>query len=767
MRLRSHLVVLVLVAVVPLLVFSVAMLRQAAEDQRAVLDQGMRNTVSALSLAIDGEVKASQAILETLAASAYLDTGDLRAFYRLCVKTIEGRPNAYIVLFDRSGQPLLNSSRPFGSSLPNPLLATRPAGIDPRYPDIPVGGAEPVKRALETARPAVSDLFVSLVTGQPRISLDVPIVRGGRVRYVLELSFDPAIFTQLLLERHLPPQSVASILDRRGLAIARSLDPSGRVGRRLAPTLAAQVAGSPEAAGVGRTVEGMPVYHVFTRSPNTGWTTSLAVSQAVVSSSIDRSIVLLGGGAVLALILGLGAALGVGRRISNPLSMLAGAAGSMVRGEQTDLKGSAVREVVELHRALVTAGGAVREAAAEHEQRLVAEAKRAEAQTANQAKDEFLAMLSHELRTPINAVYGWVHMLRAGQVAADARERALDAIMRNAHAQVQLIDDLLDVSRIVSGKMRLDVRPVDLKAVVEAALDAVRPAADGKGIRLQAVLDPGAGPLTGDPDRLQQVVWNLLTNAVKFTPKGGRVQVHLQRVNSHVEIVVSDTGQGISAEMLPVIFDRFWQADRGPTRTHKGLGLGLALVRHLVEAHGGTVTAQSVGEGTGATFIVRLPVTLAKLDSATVERVHPTARVLMPTYIGPGLEGVRVLVVDDDLDALDLATAILTAARAEVRTCQSAAEALGVFRDWRPDVLIADIEMPVEDGLSLIRKIRALEPAEGGKVPAIALTAYGRVEDRLRTLSAGFSMHVPKPVDPSELTTVVASLAGRESPRRT
>jgi CheY-like chemotaxis protein/nitrogen-specific signal transduction histidine kinase len=421
--------------------------------------------------------------------------------------------------------------------------------------------------------------------------------------------------------------------------------------------------------------------------------------------------------------------------------------------------------VVELHSALVTAGGAVREAASDRERRLVAEAKGAEAQTANQAKDEFLTMLSHELRTPINAVYGWVHMLRAGQVAPDARERALDAIMRNAHAQVQLIDDLLDVSRIASGKMRLDVRPVDLKAVVEAALDAVRPAADGKDIRLQAVLDPRTGPLTGDPDRLQQVMWNLLTNAVKFTPKGGRVQVHLQRVNSHVEVVVSDTGQGISAEMLSVIFDRFWQADRGPTRAHKGLGLGLALVRHLIEAHGGTVTAQSAGEGQGATFIIRLPVTLAKLESATVARAHPTARVLVPAYVAPGLEGVRVLVVDDDLDGLELAAAILTAARAEVRTCQSAAEALSAFRAWRPDVLIADIEMPGEDGLSFIRKIRALEPTEGGKVPAIALTAYGRVEDRLRTLSAGFSMHVPKPVDPSELTTVVASLAGRESPR--
>jgi signal transduction histidine kinase/ActR/RegA family two-component response regulator len=767
MKLRSHLVVLVLVAVVPLLIFSVAMLRQEAEDQRVLLDQGMRNTARALSLGIDGEVKASQAILETLAASAYLETGDLKAFQRLCARAIESRANAYIVLFDRSGHPLLNSSRPFGSALPNPLVGTRPAGTDPRYPEVSLGGGEPVRRVLETGRPVVSDLFVSLVTKQPRISLDVPIVRDGVVRYVLELSLDPAIFTQLLLDRQLPAHSVATILDRNGVALARSLDPSGRVGRRLAPTLAAQVAGSDEGSATGRTFEGVPVYHVFTRSLSTGWTTSLAVSQAVVGTSINRSVALLGGGAVLALILGLGAAFGVGKRISTPLSMLAGAAGSMVRGEQAALQVSGAREVVDLHAALVTAGGAVREAAAERERRLVAEAKRTEAQTANQAKDEFLAMLSHELRTPINAVYGWVHMLRAGQVAADARERALDAIMRNAHAQVQLIDDLLDVSRIVSGKMRLDVRPVDLKAVVEAALDAVRPAADGKGIRLQAVLDPGAGPLAGDPDRLQQVMWNLLTNAVKFTPKGGRVQVHLQRVNSHVEIVVSDTGQGISAETLPVVFGRFWQADRGPTRTHKGLGLGLALVRHLAEAHGGTVTAQSAGEGTGATFIVRLPVTLAKLDSATVERVHPTARVLMPTYIGPGLEGVRVLVVDDDLDALDLATAILTAARAEVRTCQSAAEALGVFRDWRPDVLIADIEMPVEDGLSLIRKIRALEPAQGGKVPAIALTAYGRVEDRLRTLSAGFSMHVPKPVDPSELTTVVASLAGRESPRRT
>jgi len=230
---------------------------------------------------------------------------------------------------------------------------------------------------------------------------------------------------------------------------------------------------------------------------------------------------------------------------------------------------------------------------------------------------------------------------------------------------------------------------------------------------------------------------------------------------------VSDTGQGIAAELLPFVFDRFWQGEGTTTRAHGGLGLGLALVRHLVEAHGGTVTARSGGEGQGATFVVKLPLTLAKMDDDGAQRVHPTASVVMPRYIGPALQGLRVLVVDDQIDALDLATAILTAARAEVRTCQSAAEGLAAVRAWLPDVLIADIEMPGEDGLSLIRKVRALDPRHGGKVPAIALTAYGRVEDRLRTLSAGFSMHLPKPVDPAELTVVVASLAGREVHRPT
>jgi PAS domain S-box-containing protein len=386
-----------------------------------------------------------------------------------------------------------------------------------------------------------------------------------------------------------------------------------------------------------------------------------------------------------------------------------------------------------------------------------------DAEAASRAKEDFLAVLSHELRTPLNAVYGWARMLRSGQLQAEAAERALDVIVRNANAQVQLIDDLLDMSRIIAGKMRLDVRPVDLEAVIRAAIDAVRPAADSKEIRLQCVLDPRAVGITGDPDRLQQVVWNLLINAVKFTPRCGRVQVRLQRTNSHIEIVVSDTGQGISEDQLPHLFKRFHQADSTSTRSHTGLGLGLALVRHLVELHGGQVTAHSPGEGQGATFTVELPVAIAHREKEREARVHPTARAALLSAAGPSLSGLRVLVVDDDRDSLDLVHTILVSLGAEVRECASASAGLKIVQEWRPHVLISDIEMPGEDGYTFIRKVRALDVTEGGKTPALALTAYGRVEDRLRTLSAGYNMHVPKPVDPAELGVIVASLCGRSS----
>jgi CheY-like chemotaxis protein len=384
------------------------------------------------------------------------------------------------------------------------------------------------------------------------------------------------------------------------------------------------------------------------------------------------------------------------------------------------------------------------------------------AETADRAKDEFMAVLSHELRTPLNAMFGWARMLQSGQIRDEATAaRAMDAIVRNADVQVQLIDDLLDLSRIISGKMRLEVRQVDMQGVLQGGLDAVRPAAEAKGIRIRTTVEGDSTPVTGDPARLQQIVWNLLMNAVKFTPKGGEVHLQLRRVTSFVQLVISDTGQGIPSDLLPYIFDRFRQADSSSTRTHGGLGLGLALVKHLVELHGGTVVADSPGTGKGATFTVTLPIALPSIAPEPMPSIATSARpVLAPAAVVP-LDGLRVIVTDDDAEGLAIAEAILTKAGAEVRKCGSATAAFETLRQWRPDVLVSDIEMPGEDGYSLIRKIRDLPAADGGATPAIALTAYGRAQDRVRCLTAGFNMHVPKPVDPRELTTIIAGVAGR------
>lgn len=389
-------------------------------------------------------------------------------------------------------------------------------------------------------------------------------------------------------------------------------------------------------------------------------------------------------------------------------------------------------------------------------------AAREEAEEASRLKDEFLATISHELRTPLTAIIGWSNMLRAGKLDGETAARAVEIIYRNAQSQNQLTADLLDVSRIISGKLRLDVRTIDLPLIVEAALDAVRPAAEAKGIRLQSMIDPQAGPISGDADRLQQIIWNLLTNAVKFTSKGGRVQIKLVRVDSHVEITVSDTGAGINAEFLPYVFDRFRQADATIARFHGGLGLGLSIVRQLTELHGGTARVESEGEGKGATFTISLPFIAVKSEQGESERVHPTSSANIAALdCPPTLEGLRVLVVDDELDTCELLRAMLEQCGSEVTTASTAAEALEAIERVRPNVIISDLGMPGEDGYSLIAKIRALPAERGGQTPAAALTAYARVEDRLRVLRSGFQIHLPKPVEPAELVTVVANLAGR------
>lgn len=409
-----------------------------------------------------------------------------------------------------------------------------------------------------------------------------------------------------------------------------------------------------------------------------------------------------------------------------------------------------------------------REAEQEREGLLAREqASRREAEQASRAKDEFLATLSHELRTPLNAVLGWARMLRTSKLDEETTNRALDTIERNAKAQAQLIEDMLDVSRIITGQLRLDVTPINLASVVQAAVEVVRPAADGKGIRLQVVLDPKAGPIAGDPNRLQQVVWNLLSNAIKFTPKRGRIQVRVERINSHVQLTVSDTGQGIKPEFLPYMFERFRQADSTLSRRHGGLGLGLAIVKHIVELHGGTVYADSPGEGQGAEFVIKLPVIIAydtgRLTNGFLESVRLDTENDPVFECSAALQGLRLMVVEDDADARELVCTILKECGAEVKAVASAAETFDALREWGPDLIISDIEMPGEDGYSLMRRIRSSSLGKESEVPAVALTAHARVEDRVRALNAGFQSHITKPVDPTELIAVISSLTKKSS----
>ncbi len=392
-----------------------------------------------------------------------------------------------------------------------------------------------------------------------------------------------------------------------------------------------------------------------------------------------------------------------------------------------------------------------------------AQAAHLEADTANSIKDEFLAVVSHELRTPLTSILGWSDLLTTGELDEVESKRALEIIVRNARAQRQLIDDLLDISRIMSGKLRLDVCPVKLAPMIEAVIDGVRPAADARNIHLLSALDSLAGPVSGDPDRLQQIFWNLLSNAIKFTARGGSVAVRLERVHSHIEITISDTGQGISPDFLLHVFERFRQSDSSSTRRHGGLGLGLSIVRQLVELHGGTVMADSPGEGEGTTFKVVLPMLSVHQELSDQEMARTLIGSRTPIDWQPSLAHLRVLVVDDEPDARDLIAAVLIGRSAEVVSVESGEEALAEMARQRFDVLVSDIGMPLMDGYALIEKVRQLPPERGGGIPAAALTAYAGAEDRIRTLSAGYQMHIAKPVEPAKLTTVVASLAGRHA----
>jgi signal transduction histidine kinase/CheY-like chemotaxis protein len=739
-------------AIVPLLVLATVLIVRTAQTERSAVSRGLSDSARAISIAVDREIAGTLATLQALGASRSLEAGDLARFRDQVGRVLASQREAGWVNVRLAGGDgtQIFSARELGA-----------ASLD----------ADPhsLQQAITTGRPTIMDVYMNPVTKSFTWGIRLPIVLGGAVRYVLTAAISPHAMREALASYQGLPDRIAVLYDRSDVIVYRTVNAERLIGSRITPKLAAR--SRAEASGVVDDVnrEGTAVRAVFYRSSFSGWGVGIGVPQAILYAPARQVLWGLGAVGVGALLVSVLGVVVLERRIRRPMIALAAAArtfpdpASLATMSATGAS-PGTRETESLALSFQSAARAIQEHQVTQERALDAErAARAEAEAANRAKDEFLATVSHELRTPLNAVYGWARMLQAGQVRGDLSQ-AFDVIVRNADAQVQLIDDLLDVSRVITGKLRLDVRSVDLQEVVERALDAIRLAAAAKDIRLQSVLDPRAGPVTGDPARLQQIVWNLLANAVKFTPKGGRVQVHLQRVNSHIEIIVSDTGQGIPAAVLPFVFDRFRQADSSSTRRHGGLGLGLALVKYLVDLHGGSVAAHSPGEGQGATFVVRLPLTIADIADHT-PRVHPTVQLERTIAADrPRLEGLRVLVVDDDPDALDLVTAILTGAAAVVRAALSAPEALRVFEEWHPDVLVSDIEMPGEDGYTLIRKIRARSVEEGGKTPGIALTAYGRAQDRMLSLTAGYTMHVPKPVDPVELTTIIASVAGRPLP---
>ena len=407
-----------------------------------------------------------------------------------------------------------------------------------------------------------------------------------------------------------------------------------------------------------------------------------------------------------------------------------------------------------------------KQAEEERAQLLIREqAARAEAEQANRTKDEFLATLSHELRTPLTAILGWSHLVRTGGLDKSQLGRAVETIERNARSQSQLIDDLLDVSRIITGKLQIEPVRIDLCAVVESAIEAVRPSFEAKNISFKTVMTRKGCLVSGDANRLQQIFWNLFSNAVKFTPEGGTVRVEVKEKKPHVRVAVTDSGSGITAEFLPYIFDRFRQADGSTTRMHGGLGLGLAIVKHLVQLHGGEVEVTSEGKNKGATFIVTLPLALSDASLAEERNAASEAN---GNGAAPGLlqflKGLRILVVDDEADSRDLVSAILTRCGSEVNCCESAAAGIKAFKSWKPDLLISDIGMPLEDGYSLIKKLRNLKSKHAREIPALALTAYATKEDRARTLSSGFQMHVAKPIDPENLIRSIAKAMGHKVP---
>jgi signal transduction histidine kinase/ActR/RegA family two-component response regulator len=730
-KLRTHLILLTLATVVPVVLFAVALIVYHIQLERSSLERGMRDTARALALALDRDINDIKTGVETLVVSRHLDAGgDLARFYEEAAAVSRGF-GGWAVLSDPSGRQVLNTSRPFGAALPLPT----PSSL------------EMMRGVAAGRRTFVSNVFIGTVSQEPAVIVAVPVIRDNEVRYVLDFPFPPTQFTNLLEEAALSRGWVALITDRDGGVVARVPNAAALVGRKERPAWIEHTAGSNEGFLKGEVLTGEAVYAAYKRSKETGWVVGLAAPVALVDAGLRRSLLALSGGGVLLLAIACSLAFVLAKRIAAPIGALADSLKAQPPAALPAAQ-STVSEVADLRRALEGARTAERRAE-------LAQAAREQAEAANRAKDDFLAVLSHELRTPLNSMLGWVRMLRSGQLDATDAARALDVIERSVNQQARLISDLLDASRIVFGRLDLRLQSVDLPILVASVVESIRPSAEARGIAVTSELDANAAPVRGDPDRLRQVVENILGNALKFTSPGGAIAVRLVR-DGDARLIVSDTGKGIDPRFLPHVFERFSQSDRASTHAHGGLGLGLAIVRHLVERHGGRVSAESPGEGRGATFTVVLPVAAAAVDNGgAVDEHSGSARA------DERLDGVTVLVVEDDADTRHLVAAILAQSGAVPVTAANAREGMSAAERVHPDVLVCDLAMPGEDGLVFVRQIKTWAAAAGTPLPALALTAFARAVDREQALLAGFDLHIAKPVEPRELVHAVVRLIRR------
>ncbi|MFL9456218.1 MULTISPECIES: sensor histidine kinase [Nostocales] len=591
LALKWHLVLLVAGALLPVVLFAVAVVHRLSLKERAASERRLVLAARNLTQDIEREVSSTTRVLQVLATSDRLDRGELKAFYQEAQRTVQTQPTWLgAILLTPDKRQVFNTFRPFGTPLP---LANEP---------------ESVRRVVKTLQPTVGYLAFARLKQKWAFPVRVPVIRSGKLRYVLTALITSEALTRLVkTQTTVDGEWTRTVVDGYGVVVARTRNPERFVGHPGTPSFLKRIAATTEGVFRETTLEGTPVYVAFKRANFSGWTTAVVVPIEVIESPARRAMwFVVGSGLALLLVSGVGTLI-LSRWISQGIAEAARAAEALAKGEYPRISPSPIQEVALLGEALEFSADLLSQRERERDENLAqAEAARAEAETASRLKDEFLITVSHELRTPLNAISGWSQLLGTGKLNQEKTQQAIATIERNAKAQAQLVNDLLDTSRIVVGKLRLEPELLNLATVIVSALDSVRHAAEVKNIDLQLQLAT-VEPVVGDQNRLLQVVWNLLANAIKFTPQGGRVEVSLSQANSFVEIIVRDTGVGIKAEFLPHVFERFRQADGSTTRQFGGLGLGLAIARHLVELHGGTVRAESDGEGKGATFTVILP----------------------------------------------------------------------------------------------------------------------------------------------------------------